>query len=120
MWSTYCYMYYYYFSGTMQEVLISIAIFLTTSNKTTKGLNPKQKQSKSGFPKYSLFCQETFMVVLSSHLILLITLRTPSSARSYPPLGKQNTYVFKKYILAVLLISRKNIDFLSNKKVLTS
>ena len=93
--------YYYYFSGTMQEVLISIAIFLTTSNKTTNGLNPKQKQSKSGFPKYSLFCQETFMVVLLSHLILLITLRTPSSARSYPPLGKQNTYVFKKYILAV-------------------
>ena len=73
----------------MQEVLISIAIFLTTSNKTTNGLNPKPKQSKSGFPKYSLFCQETFMAELLSHLILLTTLPTRSLARSYPPLGKE-------------------------------
>ena len=79
----------------MQEVLISIAIFLTTSNKTTNGLNPKPKQSKSGFPKYSLFCQETFMAELLSHLILLTTLPTRSSARSYPPLGKQDTCLKK-------------------------
>ena len=68
----------FFLAGIMQEVSISTEIFPTTSNKITKGPNQKQKQSKSGFPKFNLFYLVTSTV---GHLYLptlLTTLQTPS------------------------------------------
>ena len=68
-----------FFADIMQEVSISTEIFPTTLNKTTKGPNQKQKQSKSGFPKFNLFYLVTSTV---GHLYLptlLTTLQIPSS-----------------------------------------
>ena len=71
----------FFFLGIMQEASISTVIFPTISNKITKGPNQKQKQSKSGFPKFNLFYLVTSTV---GHLYLptlLTTLQTPSSVQ---------------------------------------